>query len=84
MRGETFGLSCLEFAVLGKPVLTCAVSPEKGHWDILGDSKISYFDSKELQGLLRTPIHEMALSKKRFAEYGPKEVMQRFQRAFLG
>ena len=52
MRGETFGLSCLEFAMLGKPVLTFANSPEKAHLEILGDAAVRYESGKELKELL--------------------------------
>ena len=55
MRGETFGLSCLEFAMLGKPVLTYAGSPERAHLEILGDSAVPYQNAKELRELLCHP-----------------------------
>jgi hypothetical protein len=56
MRGETFGLSCLEFAMLGKPVLTYANSPEKAHLEILGDSAVAYRRASELRELFRHPL----------------------------
>ena len=56
MRGETFGLSCLEFAMLGKPVLTFANSPEKAHLEILGDSAVAYRSASELRELFRHPL----------------------------
>lgn len=52
IRGETFGLSCLEFAMLGKPVLTYANSPERAHLEILGDAAVAYQNAEELKGLL--------------------------------
>ena len=52
MRGETFGLSCLEFAMLGKPVLTYAGSPETAHVEILGDVARRYENAKQLKELL--------------------------------
>jgi hypothetical protein len=53
MRGETFGLSCLEFAMLGKPVLTYANSPERAHLEILGDAAVAYENAQHLRALLR-------------------------------
>ena len=50
-RGETFGLSCLEFAVLGKPVLTFKDSPEKAHLENLGESALHYRNASELKEL---------------------------------
>lgn len=52
MRGETFGLSCLEFAVFGKPVLTYANSPERAHLEILGEAAVAYRNAPELRKLL--------------------------------
>ena len=51
-RGETFGLSCLEFAMLGKPVLTYAGSPERAHLEILGDAAVKYDNPKQLKEVL--------------------------------
>jgi len=51
-RGETFGLSCLEFATLGKPVLTFGGSPEVAHLEILEDSAVVYHNTSELRKLM--------------------------------
>jgi len=51
-RGETFGLSCLEFATLGKPVLTYVDSPERAHLEILGEAAVGYRNAQELRELL--------------------------------
>ena len=51
-RGETFGLSCLEFAALGKPVLTYGASPERAHLEILGDRAVVYQSANELKKLI--------------------------------
>ncbi|MEY5063403.1 MAG: hypothetical protein RLZZ112_1367, partial [Verrucomicrobiota bacterium] len=47
--------SCLEFAMLGKPVLTYAKSPERAHLEILGDAAVAYQNAQELKELLRHP-----------------------------
>ena len=52
MRGETFGLSCLEFAMLGKRVLTYTGSPERSHLEILGEAAVGYGHLQELKKLL--------------------------------
>ena len=52
MRGETFGLSCLEFAMLGKPVMTYAGSPECAHLEILAGKAALYHNAQELRKLL--------------------------------
>jgi len=88
-RGETFGLSCLEFAVLGKGVLTYADSPERAHLDILGEAAMAYRNERELRELLRRPVvggGRRAVDgrwKKKFRQYQPEEVMRKFQQVFL-
>jgi len=84
-RGETFGLSCLEFALLGKPVLTYAGSPEKAHLDILGEAAVRYQNLQELKELLD---HRQSLSRAKtwsgqFQDYQPEAVMRRFREVFL-
>jgi len=54
-RGETFGLSCLEFAQTGKPILSYLKSPEKAHFDILGSRIWAYENKNDLQELLIKP-----------------------------
>jgi hypothetical protein len=96
MRGETFGLSCLEFAMLGKPVLTYAGSPEKAHLEILGDTALRYKNAQELREILRHPAPvighrlparvqttELAGQRKKFKQYQPEAVMRKFEQVFL-
>ena len=88
-RGETFGLSCLEFAMLGKPVLTYAGSPERAHLDILGEVAVRYQNAQELRRLLRHPasvIRPQATARgqtEMFTQYQPEAVMQKFEQVFL-
>lgn len=51
-RGETLGMACLEFAALGKPVLTYGGSPERAHLEILEEAAVQYQNAKELRKLL--------------------------------
>jgi len=62
-RGETFGLSCLEFAMLGKPVLTYADSPERAHLEILGDSAVCYKNPQQLKELLEDRGRKAAVGR---------------------
>jgi len=73
MRGETFGLSCLEFAVLGKPVLTFGDSPEKAHLEILGEAAVAYENPQHLRELL--------LDRGRWSEVGSRRAEDGGQRA---
>ena len=69
-RGETFGLSCLEFAVLGKPVLTYAASPERAHLEILGNAASPYADRKRLLEFLLDPASRLHASQGRYQAQG--------------
>lgn len=85
-RGETFGLSCLEFAMLGKPVLTFAASPERAHLQILGDAAVPYENPQRLRNLLedRGRWSEVPCrAGQRFQDYQPEVVMKKFRNVFL-
>ena len=96
MRGETFGLSCLEFAMLGKPVLTYAGSPEMAHLEILGDAAVCYKNAQELREILRHPASvighrfpaggqttELGGQRGKFKQCQPEAVMRKFEQVFL-
>jgi len=88
-RGETFGLSCLEFVMLGKPVLTYGQSPERAHLEILGDAALRYQNKQELKRLLSHPasvIRPQATTRgqtEMFKQYQPDTVMRKFRQVFL-
>jgi len=87
MRGETFGLSCLEFAMLGKPVLTYADSPERAHLEILGEAAVGYHSAQELCELLRHPasaIRRPVVGEARRTEDGGQRTEGGGQRADVG
>jgi glycosyltransferase involved in cell wall biosynthesis len=96
MRGETFGLSCLEFAMIGKPVLTYAGSAERAHLEILGDAAVCYKNAQELREILRHPASvighrvpagiqttENGGQTEKFKQYQPEAVMRKFEQVFL-
>lgn len=84
-RGETLGMACLEFASLGKPVLTFTGSPELAHLDILGPSAFPYENPEQLKILLRAPDRWSGVEapKRRFEEYQPEVAMRKFEEVFL-
>lgn len=96
MRGETFGLACLEFAMAGRPVLTYAGSPEQAHFEILGDAAVPYHSAHELRELFRhsAPVGRPPTCQSHgagkgwrdgiFRSYQPEAVMRKFQEVFLG
>jgi hypothetical protein len=95
MRGKTFGFSCLEFAMIGKPVLTYAGSPERAHLEILGDMAMHYKNAQELHELLRKPTSiigdinsrewrtEGGEWMEKLKQYQPEAVMWKLDQVFL-
>lgn len=89
MRGETFGLSCLEFAMIGNPVLTYAGSAERAHLEILGDTAVPYQNAQELCEFLCHQADARGLRTKpggrmeKFKPYQPEAVMRKFEQVFL-
>lgn len=91
-RGETFGLSCLEFAMLGKPVLTYADSPERAHLEILGEAAVRYRNAQDLRKFLEDRSRWLVAGGRRaedggpmgkFKDYQPEAVMRKFEQVFL-
>lgn len=80
-RGETFGLACLEFASLGKPVLTYEKSPEQAHLGVLGAACRTYRDEESLAKLLGAESWETHGVE--FLEFHPTAVMDRFRNVFF-
>jgi len=74
-RGETFGLSCLEVAILGKPVLTYADSPERAHLEILGEAAVAYKNAQHLRGLLLDRGRWSEIGSRRTEDGGRKSVV---------
>jgi hypothetical protein len=83
MRGETFGLSCLEFASTGRKVLTYSGSPELAHLGILGEAGLPYANERELREILKRPADSFRHGHN-FEHFSPKPVMKQFQKVFLG
>ncbi len=80
LRGETFGLSCGEFAVCGKPVITYGASLERAHIDTLGDKALLYSTAETLRTILETESWKRVDMKDNgYTAYSPKAVMEVFR-----
>lgn len=77
-RGETFGLSCGEFAVCGKPILTYAGSPERAHIDILGPACTLYSSKEDLLRVLTSGSWKKDMTANGYLQYTPDRVMKTF------
>lgn len=82
--GESFGLSCGEFSIRNKPVITWYGSQERNHIYILGDRGIYYNNPQELFDILmsfqkQNPCQDFNC----YREYSPERVMKTFKSVFL-
>ncbi|WP_347218645.1 hypothetical protein [Chryseobacterium sp.] len=81
-RGETFGITVAEFAIMGKPVIAFANPPEKAHITHLQDHAYYYNDSKDLQNIILDA--DLTLSAKELYEkFLPHPVMDTFKKVFI-
>lgn len=82
-RGETFGITVAEFAIMGKPVIAFANPPEKAHITHLQNQAYYYNDSKDLQNIILDA--DLTLSAKELYEkFLPHPVMDTFKKVFIG
>ena len=81
-RGETFGITVAEFAIMGKPVLTFADSPEKAHIMELKDKAYYYRNSKDLKDLLLDSDLRLNASEN-YQKFLPNSVMDQFKKVFI-
>ena len=81
-RGETFGITVAEFAIMGKPVLTFADSPEKAHIMELKDKAYYYRNSKDLKDLLLDSDLSLNASEN-YQKFLPNAVMDQFKKVFI-
>lgn len=83
-RGETFGLTCGEFAICKKPVITYGVAKENSHLMILKDKAVVYNNELELFNIMNT-FHKdkYDMTDNGYMFYNPENVMNIFKKVFL-
>lgn len=81
-RGETFGLSILEFMSKGKPVFTYKLSEEQNHYRLLQEHGKYYTTEQELvEKMLDFKPHHIDYSVLQL--FNPNKVMSKFQAVFI-
>lgn len=80
--GESFGLTCAEFSIKNKPVITWNGSSERNHIDILGEDGIYYSNYEDIISIFRSfrPIKKEYIN---YHEYLPENVMLKFKNKYL-
>jgi hypothetical protein len=84
IHGETFGLTCGEFAVALKPVITYSSSKEKNHIDILGNKAVLYNNYQDIYNILYTfTKNKYDMTNNGFLFYTPENIMKIFDKVYL-
>jgi len=88
-RGETFGLTCGEFAIHRKPIFSYAHSPEKNHLSILQHQVLLYHDTESLFQQLTSFVKDDTtwtkfMENNGYFQYLPLAVMKQFHRVYFG
>jgi hypothetical protein len=82
-RGETFGLTCGEFAICKKPVITYGNSREKEHINILKDKAIIYNNQEELHEIISNfKKDKYDMNNNGYMEFTPEKIMNIFKNVF--
>ena len=82
--GETFGLTCGEFAIEKKPVITWIDAREKNHLDILKEKAVLYSDYESVYTILNEFTKEKySMEENGYFEYSPENVMKIFNTLYL-
>jgi hypothetical protein len=83
-RGETFGLTCGEFAICQKPVITWGGSKEREHLLILKEKAVTYNTPDELYNIFKTfTKNKYDVSDNGYMFYNPQNVMEIFDKVCL-
>lgn len=82
--GETFGITCGEFAVALKPVITYSGSKDRNHLAILGDKAVVYSDYASVYQILSTFTRDKYdMRDNGYLEYTPENIMRTFAEVYL-
>lgn len=85
LHGETFGLSCGEFALENKPIVTYSLSGERNHIEVLGERGIYYSNMDELYDILINIKNYINYDDYYFPylKFSPEIIMNKFDNIFL-
>lgn len=80
--GESFGLTCGEFSIKNKPIITWNGSLERNHIDILGNKALLYNNYDDLMNLLLTFDRNKFTDWNCYRDYLPNPVMDKFKKLY--
>lgn len=82
--GESFGITCGEFAIEFKPVITWNGSRERNHINILGSQAVLYSDYESVYKILNEfKKDKYNMENNGYLEYNPQNIMKIFNQVYL-
>lgn len=82
--GESFGITCGEFAIESKPVITWDGSRERNHINILGEKAVLYSDYESVYKIFNEfTKNKYSMASNGYLEYNPENIMNIFNRVYL-
>lgn len=81
--GESFGVTCGEFSIRNKPIITWFGSKDRNHIETLGENAYYYNNPQELYKILTTFKKEPEKDWRMYSKFNPKSVMSIFNKVYL-
>jgi hypothetical protein len=82
--GESFGLTCGEFSIKNKKIITWNGSRERNHIEILGNNALLYINYNDIYNIFLNYKKEVELNENNcYNEYNPEKVMDKFKKMYL-
>lgn len=82
-EGESFGLSCAEFSIRNKPVITWLGSKERNHIEILGDKGIYYNNKEEMYQKILNFEKKPDEDWNCYRDYYPDNIINIFKKVYI-
>lgn len=82
-EGESFGLSCAEFSIKNKPIITWFGSKERNHIETLGEKGIYYNDEAEMFNKILNFEKQSNKDWNCYKQYKPEKVINIFKKVYL-
>lgn len=82
-EGESFGVTCGEFSLRNKQIITYGHSPERNHINILGDKAIYFYSQSDLAKILMNYVPDKSKDYNCYRQFNPIDVMKKFNEVFL-
>ena len=76
-------MSCAEYSICNKPVITYSGSPERNHIVTLADKGIYFNDPQKLLDILTSFHYDPSQDWNAYKEFTPEKVIQKFKKVFL-